>query len=530
MRAPNYVVVNYVFRDTEHSISLEIDDNLLVIEIEEKATLDQWHGEFDVEYVEELTRKTGNFKQFPIFVNMLKSALLKSSDSVSLDLLTYTDLELLRNRKLGINTANTSHPPSTSLANKRYIILTYTVEFDRIHYPLPLRYQGKPDPALLQETIRNLREENRQLQAKTNRSSSYRNSDVIKMQKQIDKLKQEKEEIEEAFIEYRREIESTSKADITKEIKVLKKIIKNLEQELLKEKSRHHHVSNKRSKEYRSLMEEIEALRSSERNLRVRCKSLSNELALLKNDRRRSIPSKSRSRTHSRDNSVPRNTSRSRASVSVERHTPKISNVSRRKNWSPSPSGKPQSITKLLTSFCEMELDTQDLIRLRIPFSRYDSYQHDIYASLWSCVAISNSRRVSQKQGEYRPPRSRSNSYERPHRSSSLPRQQSGVRSRNSSVASSSSRASRGSVGTNSDHSFRGLRNKSVERHKNRSSTPQRSKADYSRKVNKKNKDSMSRRVTESNNIEKSANMSDIDARLAALQSFLYTRQSNSSR
>ena len=30
--------------------------------------------------------------------------------------------------------------------------------------------------------------------------------------------------------------------------------------------------------------------------------------------------------------------------------------------------------------------------------------------------------------------------------------------------------------------------------------------------------------------LEKSANMSDIDARLAALQSFLYTRQSNSSR
>lgn len=72
-----------------------------------------------------------------------------------------------------------------------------------------------------------------------------------------DKLKEEKEEIEEAFIEYRREIERTSKADITKEIKVLKKIIKNLEQELLKEKSKHHHSSNKKSKEYRNLLEEV---------------------------------------------------------------------------------------------------------------------------------------------------------------------------------------------------------------------------------------------------------------------------------
>lgn len=72
-----------------------------------------------------------------------------------------------------------------------------------------------------------------------------------------DKLKEEKEEIEEAFIEYRREIERTAKADITKEIKVLKKIIKNLEQELLKEKSKHHHSSNRRSKEYRDLLEEV---------------------------------------------------------------------------------------------------------------------------------------------------------------------------------------------------------------------------------------------------------------------------------
>ena len=43
-------------------------------------------------------------------------------------------------------------PPNTEALNsKRYLILTYSVEFDRIHYPLPLPYLGKPDPvALLQ--------------------------------------------------------------------------------------------------------------------------------------------------------------------------------------------------------------------------------------------------------------------------------------------------------------------------------------------------------------------------------------------
>ena len=108
--------------------------------------------------IEELTRKTGNFKQFAVFYNMLQSAITKSSASVTLDLLTYTDLELLRNKKLG--SAGISPGKNTSqLQTKRYLILTYSAEFDRIHYPLALSYMGKPDPAALKETIRRLQQE-----------------------------------------------------------------------------------------------------------------------------------------------------------------------------------------------------------------------------------------------------------------------------------------------------------------------------------------------------------------------------------
>lgn len=80
---------------------------------------------------------------------------------------------------------------SSALTAKRYLILIYTVEFDRcvvrllslilcpqmsiltvpealiayllcgcrIHYPLPLPYVGKPDPAALQKEVRALRAE-----------------------------------------------------------------------------------------------------------------------------------------------------------------------------------------------------------------------------------------------------------------------------------------------------------------------------------------------------------------------------------
>lgn len=79
--------------------------------------------------IEELTRKTGNFKQFPIFLNMLESAITKSSDSVTLDLLTYADLESLRGKKY--ESRRGSSPGNKQPQSKRYLILTYSVEFDR---------------------------------------------------------------------------------------------------------------------------------------------------------------------------------------------------------------------------------------------------------------------------------------------------------------------------------------------------------------------------------------------------------------
>lgn len=78
--------------------------------------------------IENLTQKTGNYKQFDVFVAMLQSGLLKTSECITLDLLTFEDLELLRARRTeGGSLSNIL----TSSNNRRYLILTYTVEFDR---------------------------------------------------------------------------------------------------------------------------------------------------------------------------------------------------------------------------------------------------------------------------------------------------------------------------------------------------------------------------------------------------------------
>lgn len=61
-----------------------------------------------------------------------------------MDLLTFNDLEILKGRKLG--TAPSENNYSNSKSNlKRYVILTYAAEFDRVHFPLPLSHEDIPN-------------------------------------------------------------------------------------------------------------------------------------------------------------------------------------------------------------------------------------------------------------------------------------------------------------------------------------------------------------------------------------------------
>lgn len=89
---------------------------------------------------------------------MLLSAVQQRSDSVFLDLLTFADLEMLQARKAGAAPGSMSASSAPFVHhNKRYLILTYRVEYDRVHYPLPLAFEEVPTTATLQRVIRRLR-------------------------------------------------------------------------------------------------------------------------------------------------------------------------------------------------------------------------------------------------------------------------------------------------------------------------------------------------------------------------------------
>ncbi|XP_078064122.1 centrosomal protein CCDC61-like, partial [Mustelus asterias] len=130
MEGGSSMQANYVFRGIEYIVTMMVTGDVLEVEVEDRLTSEQWRGEFEAVYIEDVTHKTGNFKQFSIFCNMLESAITKSSESVTLDLLTYSDLELLRNRKAGVAMRHGPPPKSGALNAKRYLILIYSVEFD----------------------------------------------------------------------------------------------------------------------------------------------------------------------------------------------------------------------------------------------------------------------------------------------------------------------------------------------------------------------------------------------------------------
>ncbi|XP_029925130.1 centrosomal protein CCDC61 isoform X1 [Myripristis murdjan] len=277
MEMGSVVLEDIVFRGVEFNVKIEVEKGLLIVEISDSMTADQWRGEFDPAYIEDLTRKTGNFKQFPIFCSMLESAAKKMSDSVTLDLLTYADLELLRNRKAGVVSRPRGQQQSSALSAKRYLILIYTVEFDRIHYPLPLPYLGKPDPAALQREIRALRTE---LSALTSHGThKAAELEIQRLRAELALVKEEKEAMAKTL--ERLQIGGSSSTPGREDWR-FRDVVRTLEEQLVKERAKSQRSASKRGQEQRLLVEQLEELRASECALRIRVKSLTNELALLR--------------------------------------------------------------------------------------------------------------------------------------------------------------------------------------------------------------------------------------------------------
>jgi coiled-coil domain-containing protein 61 len=91
-----------------------------------------YKGIYTPGYIEQITSKTGNFKSYKIFMEMMEEAIHSSSR---------LKLELLKAKELGLQ------------SDKMYLVLTYAVAYDRIHYPLPLLKCDQTNGELGDETL-----------------------------------------------------------------------------------------------------------------------------------------------------------------------------------------------------------------------------------------------------------------------------------------------------------------------------------------------------------------------------------------
>lgn len=313
MDQPAGLQVDYVFRGVEHAVRVVVSGQVLELEVEDRMTADQWRGQFDASFIEDLTHKTGNFKQFNIFCNMLESALTQSSESVTLDLLTYTDLESLRNRKMGGRSGPLASR-SAQLNSKRYLILIYSVEFDRIHYPLPLPYQGKPDPVVLQGIIRSLKEELGRLRGLDGPDArDTREKEIWHLREQVSRLASEKRELEAQLGQSREEALAGRAA--RQEAEALRGLVRGLELELRQERGLGHRGVSRRSQDCRRLAKELEEVKASERSLRARLRTVNTELAVYKRGRRTPPVPQPRAREDRASSSRERSTSRGRGAT-----------------------------------------------------------------------------------------------------------------------------------------------------------------------------------------------------------------------
>mmetsp|Transcript_9497 Transcript_9497/g.14255 ORF Transcript_9497/g.14255 Transcript_9497/m.14255 type:complete len:519 (-) Transcript_9497:66-1622(-) len=312
--------VNLTLRNEEYILHGFIDPNgNLVVEAELKSNGSRWLGRFSPADLEDLTRKTGNFKKFLVFVKMLSTALLRASDTVFVDMFTYEDLEALR-KKSGEGQSK-ENSRSKGKSKKRYLILTYIVEFDKVHYPLRLKYDESPDPKRLMGTISKLREEIEVLRSSGQPSMAKLKAEMYRLQEENKSLKSSLEmkkhgaklnekndklvaSLEEEVFQLREDLEkrnaliksltkSQEKGDNEK-IKSLEQKRWDLQQELEEERGKHEMKMQKLQNSLKSAKAEIVSLQDSQQKSRVQIRKLKAELrALGRSGRgRKSTPSR----------------------------------------------------------------------------------------------------------------------------------------------------------------------------------------------------------------------------------------------
>eukprot|EP00793_Prasinoderma_coloniale_P003300 PRCOL_00005935-RA len=272
----------------------------LCVEAERVSDGCRWRGDFTARYVEDLTNKTGNFKKFAVFARMLQSAVTTESDSVFVDLLTYQDLEALKRKKGaagGGGGVAAGGGAAAKATNKRYLILTYAAEFDRVHYPLPL-LEEEADVGQLRAQVKLLRGRLREaeeggagagtangLAAGTAKGAGSLDPGLRALLKERDALAAKLDARTRECKELR--AEARAAADFEHQAASLRKRVQRFEDEAASERAASKRSANRVRRELADAQDDLRKSRESERRLRAKVRELTAELETARRQARR---------------------------------------------------------------------------------------------------------------------------------------------------------------------------------------------------------------------------------------------------
>jgi hypothetical protein len=337
----NFNIEFYIeFKNIEYIVYLSVTETGLIISIENNMPT-YWLANCGVERIDEITQKAGSYKNFNVFVKMLMSALSQDNDSVTFELLYNKDLELMKQSKKSYS-MNDSMSQDPERANRLYLVVIYSGDFEKVSYPIPLYYQNPVPSELFLRTINRLtsvinfkeieeiKQENVNLRNKVLLLESQRKQGAVDNEENYRTLHNIADEYQNYKIKAEQDISylmrtieemqnnlSNSKNDKTENIEKYKKIIvekelriKELEENLVKERKMGKGFVDEKTKGLEKVMKDLHFSIENEKRLKVRINQLEKEIEYqtkrnyYESNRSQKVKNMSSNRSYSKDSSV----------------------------------------------------------------------------------------------------------------------------------------------------------------------------------------------------------------------------------
>ena len=188
-----------LYYGVEYILVARASAHTLWVQAEARATGQHWTGSFPSAFIEEVTRKTGNSKRFAVYLRMLQAALDESSRTVHLELVSHSQMEALKARRT----------PDSKPDSPLYLILTYDVEFDKVHYPLPLQEQVREDAQALRQELELLKTKSSKQVAQLQRINTELRLELEQARERIDLCRTELQNQQTELSETQEELQTT---------------------------------------------------------------------------------------------------------------------------------------------------------------------------------------------------------------------------------------------------------------------------------------------------------------------------------